>query len=420
MTILHTLRIYKKLLLWYNTYIGGDIIGKNVDLTGQKFGKLTVVELLQERKNGKKYYNCLCECGNYIKLRSTDLRNKKRDSCGCAGRAGAPKKIWKWHNKDYTIDELCNLANRSKGSFYNLIKQGWTIDQIVNNKPIHHGMKGTRLYRIYYKMLTRCYNKNDNEHYKYYGDRGIKVCDEWLNDNKTFFDWAINNGYQDNLTLDRIDNDGNYTPDNCRWISTYEQNKNRTNSIMIQYQGKKHSITEWIKMLNLTVDYQTINNRLLNYGWNIEEAFYTPKHEYKCKEKVIENKLRKWLADHGIYALGVLKQNKKANDIGYHQKVFNGGYMCTAGVCDLAITIHGVDIRIECKQETGLLSVQQKHILKQILNSGGYGFILKPSNYDDVVCFLNAIIEHDDETRNAMYQVLASQTYCLINKRDRK
>ena len=125
------------------------IIGKNVDLTGQKFGKLTVVELLQERKNGKKYYNCLCECGNYIKLRSTDLRNKKRDSCGCDKSAGAPKKIWNWHDKDYTIDKLCKLANRSESSFYNLIKQGWTIDQIVNNKPIHHGMTGTRLYRIY-------------------------------------------------------------------------------------------------------------------------------------------------------------------------------------------------------------------------------------------------------------------------------
>ena len=94
--------------------------------------------------------------------------------------------------------------------------------------------------------------------------------------------------------------------------------------------------------------------------------------------------------------------------------------MITPEIPDLAITIHGIDIRIECKQENGLLSIQQKRMLQQILNSGGYGFILKPSNYDDVVCFLNAIIEHDDVTRDVMYQVLASQTYCLINDRDRR
>lgn len=331
-----------------------------------------------------------------------------------------PKKIWMWHGKEYTIDELCKIAKRSEVSFYKLIHDGWTIDQIVNNKPIHHGMKGTRLYRIYYSMINRCYNPKDKYHVECYYNKGIRVCDEWLNDNKSFFDWAMNNGYDDSLTIDRIDNNKGYSPSNCRWVITFEQNKNKGNSINVIYKGKTKSVTEWIKELNLQNTWRTINNRLMNLGWTVEEAFYTKPHEYKCKEKAIENKLRKWLADNGIYALGVLKQNKKSGDIGYHHKAFNGGYMSTAGIPDLSITIHGIDIQIECKQETGLLSIQQKRILGQILDSGGYGFILKPSNYDDVVCFLKAIITHDNITRDAMYQVLASQTYCLINSKDRR
>lgn len=333
---------------------------------------------------------------------------------------GRPKKIWVWHDKEYTINELCKISKRSEPSFYNLIKKGWTIDQIVNNKPIHHGMKGTRLYRIYSCMINRCYNSNDKEHYPNYGQRGIKVCDEWLNDNASFFDWAMSHGYNDNLTIDRIDNDGNYTPDNCRWVSTYEQNKNRSNSILVKYNNKTKTINEWINDLDLKLSYRTIQNRLINLGWTPDEAFYTKSHEYKCKEKVIENKLRMWLAKNGVYSFGVVKQKKTVGEIGYHHKVFNGGYMSTAGIPDISITIHGVNIQIECKQETGLLSIQQKRILTQILDSGGYGFVLKPSNYDDIICFLDAIIRHDTITRNAMYQVLASQTYCMINDKTRR
>lgn len=318
---------------------------------------------------------------------------------------------YEYNNKEYTLKELLTIANISKTQFYRRLKSGWSIPQIVNNKPIHHGMSDTRLYRIYQGMITRCYNPKYPDQ-----DKSIKVCNEWLNDNKTFFDWALANGYNDTLTIDRIDNSKGYSPENCRWATTYEQTHN---SIKVNYKGETKPISSWIKELNLKVPVKIIQTRLTKYGWDIEDAFYTEVNGHQGKEKHVENRLRAWLANHGIYAMGVLKQKKKAADIGYHQKVFNGGYMCTPGIPDLSITIHGIHIMIECKQEAGLLSIQQKHILKQILNSGGYGFILKPSNYDDVICFLNAIIEHDDETRNAMYQVLASQTYCLINEKDR-
>ena len=343
-------------------------------MIGQKFGRLKVIKELSERKNGGKVYKCLCDCGNYTDVRGSFLRNGKTKSCGC----------------------------------------------LMNDTNTKHSKYNTRIYNIYYGIIQRCYNKNDKYHYPHYGGRGIKMCDEWLNDFMNFYKWAMDNGYKDNLTIDRIDNDGNYEPNNCRWTTTYEQNKNRSCSLLVTYKGKTKTITEWIKTLKLDVPYITINKRLLKYGYSVEEAFYTPKHEYKSKEKAIENKLRKWLANKGIYAFGVLKQNKTVQDIGYHHKVFNGGYMCTSGVPDLSVTIHAIDIRIECKQEKGLLSIQQKRILKQIIDSGGYGFILKPSNYDDVICFLQAVIDYDDETKKAMYHVLLCQTYELINARDRK
>lgn len=369
MKILHYLRIYSKLHPWYNTYIGGD----DMQMIGQKFGRLTVIEELPERKNGLIVYKCQCKCGKYTNVIGRELRRGHTKSCGC----------------------------------------------LIHDTITKHGKADTRLYSIYQNMLGRCYNKN-NPRYKDWGGRGIKVCDEWLNDFQAFYDWAMNNGYKENLTIDRIDNNKGYTPSNCQWLTLYEQSQNRRNTLNVRYHNKVQSISKWINELNLSVTRPTIYNRLIKLGWNVEDAFYTPNIDYKCKEKSIENKLRKWLANKGVYAFGVLKQNKTVPDIGYHQKVFNGGYMCTPGIPDLSITIHSIDIRIECKQESGLLSAQQKHILKQILNSGGYGFILKPSNYDDVICFLQAIIDHDDETKKAMYQVLLGQTYELINARDRK
>lgn len=330
------------------------------------------------------------------------------------------KRLWPYNNKEYTTKEICKLAGISRSCLYDRFDKGWSIEQIVNNKPIHHGMSNTRLYDIYYAMIKRCYNPTTENNKKNYHDKGIVVCDEWLQDNKAFFDWALSHGYDDNLTIDRIDNNKGYSPDNCRWVTMYEQNQNRNDTIKVKYNDEIHSIVEWIAKLNLKLSRTTIRDRLIRNGWDVEDAFFTPKYDHQGKEKNVENRLRTWLANNGIYALGVLKQKKTVNDIGYHQKVFNGGYMCTPGIPDLSITIHGVHIMIECKQEAGLLSVQQKHILKQILNSGGYGFILKPSNYNDVTCFLNAIIEYDNTTRDAMYQVLASQTYELINARDRK
>ena len=116
-----------------------------------------------------------------------------------------------------------------------------------------HGKYKTRLYRTWSRIKTRCYNKNF-QHFKHYGGRGITVCDEWLHDFMAFYDWAISNGYADNLTIDRIDVDGNYEPSNCRWITNEEQQNNRRNNIHLTYKGKTQTITQWANELGIKRD----------------------------------------------------------------------------------------------------------------------------------------------------------------------
>lgn len=161
-------------------------MSKLIDLSGQRFGRLTVLERSHESKckNRQAKWKCLCDCGNITYSGGYELRSGSTISCGC-----------------YHIEE-CGNQHRT------------------------HGLSKTRLYRIYCKMKERCYKPN-NDNYKYYGGLGITICDEWLNDFAKFAEWAMTNGYEENLTIDRIDNEKGYCPENCRWLTIQDQQKNK-------------------------------------------------------------------------------------------------------------------------------------------------------------------------------------------------
>ena len=131
------------------------------------------------------------------------------------------------------------------------------------SKYIEIGSKGgksnSRLYNIWLHMKGRCYRKTD-DHYEHYGEKGITMCDEWKNDFKAFYDWAMSNGYADNLTIDRINVNGNYEPSNCRWVTMKEQCNNRTSNVILTINGESHNIQKWSEITG--IKYHTIYARM--------------------------------------------------------------------------------------------------------------------------------------------------------------
>lgn len=138
-----------------------------------------------------------------------------------------------------------------------------------------HGMSYSSLYNVYQKMKSRCYNMHDKR-YKNYGERGIIICDEWLGEDgfSNFQKWAIESGYRNDLTIDRIDVDGIYEPNNCRWTDMITQGNNKTNNHLITYNNKTMTLSMWAKQLG--INYKTLSNRIVMRGWSVEKAFTQP------------------------------------------------------------------------------------------------------------------------------------------------
>ena len=155
-----------------------------------------------------------------------------------------------------------------------------------------HGMTGTRLYSVWTSMKERCYSHKD-KNYKNYGGRGIAICPEWKNDFMSFYNWAIDNGYDKNApnrgcTIDRIDVNGNYEPSNCRWTDNKTQQNNRCNNHYITYKGTTKTLTQWSE--DLGIDSDALKQRINVYNWSIERALETPVIRKNRKEKQHENK----------------------------------------------------------------------------------------------------------------------------------
>lgn len=145
-------------------------------------------------------------------------------------------------------------------------------------------------YNSYRCMMSRCYRPKDAS-YKYYGGRGITVCDEW-HSIVNFENWVNSHPYFDGATLDRIDCNGNYTPDNCRWATMFEQDKNRRNSILIEWNGERHNITEWSIITG--INRSTLNNRYHKFGYRGEKLFEKTR-KYKGATWTMEGGKRKWV-----------------------------------------------------------------------------------------------------------------------------
>lgn len=150
----------------------------------------------------------------------------------------------------------------------------------LNKNHYKHGLSHTRIDNIYKSMVSRCY-KSKNIHFDTYGGRGIRVCQEWLEDKTLFFKWAFNNGYRDNLTLDRINVNKGYEPTNCRWITYKEQCNNKRNNRIITFNGTSHTLSEWSDISGIRA--ATLFNRL-KLGWSIERTLTTKVRKSKNGE----------------------------------------------------------------------------------------------------------------------------------------
>ncbi len=144
---------------------------------------------------------------------------------------------------------------------------------IKPKKRENHGMTGTRIHNIWRGMRARCYNPNTKS-FKNYGGRNIAVCQEWNESFIKFYKWSLNNGYSDDLTIDRIDVNEDYSPANCRWISIKAQQNNRSNNVWITFRGETHTEAEWSDITGISR--RTLNSRLVRYGWTPERALTTP------------------------------------------------------------------------------------------------------------------------------------------------
>lgn len=209
-------------------------MSRREDLTGMRFGRLTVIKFHENDRGGRSQWLCKCDCGNTTIVRSYDLKGGKIVSCGC---------FW----KERLVE--CNTS-------HNMCK----------NHP--------KLYFEHYNMLKRCYDEKC-KNYNNYGGRGIQVCDRWRDNIQNFFDdvSVLPHFEEDGYSLDRIDNDGDYTPNNVRWATVREQNLNRRNTLSFEYNGRTRTLKEWSEIFN--IPYNNLYQHVMRSGGDLEKVINT-------------------------------------------------------------------------------------------------------------------------------------------------
>lgn len=217
-------------------------MGKHIDLSGMRFGRLLVLRRAESQVSSGKHavrWVCQCDCGMETTARTDTLKGGKVKSCGCLAR------------------EVSSVNGKRYGG------------------RVRHGHSYERLFNIWYLMKYRCENTKSKAFHNY-GGRGIIVCEEWsnaANGYQNFKRWAYDNGYMDTLTLDRVDNERGYEPDNCRWCDRVEQGNNKRNNILYEFSGKSQTLTTWAREYLLPP--KTLWRRI-HAGWDIERALTEP------------------------------------------------------------------------------------------------------------------------------------------------
>lgn len=204
---------------------------KLIDITGKRYGRLIVDAQAERNRHSHTMWKCRCDCGNTVIVSGQSLKSGNTLSCGCLRK------------------------------------------EKMHQEKLKHGHSGTRLYKIWKDINKRCANPRHNR-YARYGGRGIAVCEEWKNDFAAFHAWAISSGYEDGLTIERKDNDGNYCPENCCWATREAQANNKSTSHKITYKGETKTIAEWSRVVG--INQRTLYDRINVSKWDAEKALTTP------------------------------------------------------------------------------------------------------------------------------------------------
>lgn len=285
----------------------GCDIARDPITVGEKIGKLTVVECTNvvPGKHERNTWKCKCECGRIVYMKEGTLLFRTTKDCGMCGehksrhevypngtkigmltiRGYIPSKTGIVEDEEYICDCDCGTKGVIRTFLQLSGKDGCKNCGCVNvqkmknlhDKTRRHGLSDTRIYDIYKGMMRRCYNTNEEMYYNY-GGRGIYVCDEWKDQEdykglKAFVEWAYKNGYDDTLSIDRIDNDGPYCPDNCRWTTMVVQANNKRDSIQLTVGDTTYTYAQW--EVASGINQNTIRRRC-EKGYDPHTAVYTP------------------------------------------------------------------------------------------------------------------------------------------------